>query len=106
MITRRDENRMGTWNGYWIRVAKIPRFSDTDIGFFCRDGYEYYLVKNFRIRVGYGIDNTRQIPANAGSDTGIQRSGTRIHKCGMLALAPLRAATLAHCRLADFRALD
>jgi hypothetical protein len=57
---------MGTWNGYWIRVAKIPRFSDTDTGFFCRDGYGYYLVKNFRIRVGYGIDNTRQIPANAG----------------------------------------
>jgi hypothetical protein len=74
--------------------------------FCCRYGYRYYPVKNFWIWVGYGIDNTRQIPANAGSDTGIQRSGTRIHKCGMLALPPLWAAALAPCRVVDFRALD
>jgi hypothetical protein len=38
--------------------------------FVCRDGYGYYPDIEPRIRVGYGITNTRSVPENPGSDTG------------------------------------
>jgi hypothetical protein len=69
-----------------VKMGRVQDTSSTNTRIFgykyeyfcCWDGYMYYPVNSIRIRVGYIIDNTRQIPTNAGSDMGIKWSGTRI----------------------------
>jgi hypothetical protein len=73
VVRDRDENGMGTRNGYRIRVPKRDVISDTDTGILFV-GTDTGIT---RVRVGYGITNTRAVPENPGSDTGTRTSGTR-----------------------------
>jgi hypothetical protein len=72
----------GIGYGYPERVSDTGTKTGRNFGhgcryFVCRDGYGYYPDIEPRIRVGYGITNTRAVPENPGSNTGTQNSGTR-----------------------------
>jgi hypothetical protein len=71
--------KIGQVPGTGIRYGtKTGRNFGYRYGYFvCRDGYRYYPDIEPRIRVGYGITNTRSVPENPGSDTGTRNSGTR-----------------------------
>jgi hypothetical protein len=100
---------MGTRDGYRIRVPKLPKFSDTDTSiFYVGSDTGTTRILNFRIRVGYGIVVTRQLPEYSGSDTGKIQSGTRLavqyrraHQqcCSCAAMLPARPIAVVVVRL-------
>jgi hypothetical protein len=67
----RGENGIGLPDGYQIRILKIPVFWVPDTSnFVYRSDKDTTRIYNSRIRVGYKMTTTRQIPEKYEYDTG------------------------------------